>query len=110
MWHGGPMKLATILLLAAITVAAQTQTRPTTTDPGGANLPAQKIGPNDLLNISVYDAPELTRTVRVGADGLIRLPMLKRQIKADGLMPAQLESAIAEAVTAEQLIVDPCVP
>ena len=102
------MKLPILLLLAAITVAAQTQ-RPITTDPGGANLPAQKIGPNDLLNISVYDAPELTRTVRVGADGLIRLPMLKRQIKADGLMPAQLESAIAEAVTAEQLIVDPFV-
>src|SRR5437667_7500862 len=35
--------------------------------------------------------------------------MLKRQIKADGLMPAQLESAIAEAVTAEQLLVDPFV-
>ena len=102
------MKLA-ILVLAAITAAAQTQPRPITTDPGGANLPAQKIGPNDLLNISVYDAPELTRTVRVGADGLIRLPMLKRQIKAEGLMPAQLESAIAEAVTAEQLLVDPFV-
>ena len=101
------MKLA-ILLLAAIALAAQTQ-HPISTDPGGANLPAQKIGPNDLLNISVYDAPELTRTVRVGADGLIRLPMLKRQIKADGLMPAQLESAIAEAVTAEQLLVDPFV-
>lgn len=103
------MKLPIILLLTAITVAAQTQPHPIATDPGGANLPAQKIGPNDLLNISVYDAPELTRTVRVGADGLIRLPMLKRQIKADGLMPAQLEAAIADAVTAEQLIVDPFV-
>src|SRR5207244_2325646 len=91
------MKLPILLLLAAIAVAAQTQ-HPIAVDPGGSNLPAQKIGPNDLLNISVYDAPELTRTVRVGADGLIRLPMLKRQIKADGLMPAQLESAIAEAV------------
>ena len=101
------MKLA-ILLFAVITLAAQTQ-HPIAADPGGANLPAQKIGPNDLLNISVYDAPELTRTVRVGADGLIRLPMLKRQIKADGLMPSQLESAIAEAVTAEQLLVDPFV-
>src|SRR5882724_10997342 len=102
------MKLPILLLLAAITVTAQTQ-RPIATDPGGANLPAQKIGPNDLLAISVYDAPELTRTVRVGADGLIRLPMFKRQIKADGLMPAQLEAAIAEAVIAEQLIVDPFV-
>src|SRR5438874_6257258 len=102
------MKLA-VLILAAITAAAQTQPRPITTEFGGANLPAQKIGPNDLLNISVYDAPELTRTVRVGADGLIRLPMLKRQIKADGLMPAELESAIAAAVKEEQLIVEPFV-
>jgi polysaccharide export outer membrane protein len=78
-------------------------------DAGAANLPAQKIGPNDLIAISVYDAPELTRTVRVGADGFIRLPMRKRQIKADGLMPGELESAIADALRSEQLIVDPLV-
>ena len=42
----------------------------------GANLPAQRIGASDLVAVSVYDAPELTRTVRVGADGFIRLPML----------------------------------
>ena len=35
------------------------------------NLPAHEIGPKDLLSVSVYDAPELTRTVRVGDDGLI---------------------------------------
>ena len=28
-------------------------------------------------------APELTRTVRGGADGLMRLPMLKQRIKAE---------------------------
>src|ERR1035438_8835074 len=59
----------------------------------GANLPAQPIGANDLIAVSVYDAPELTRTVRVGADGLIRLPMLKQRVKAQGLMPGELESA-----------------
>ncbi len=53
-----------------------------------ANLPAQRIGPNDLIAVSVYDSPELTRTVRVGADGLIRLPMLKQRIQAEGLLPA----------------------
>ena len=56
-----------------------------------ANLPAQKIGPRDLIVIQVYDSPELTRSVRVGADGLIRLPMLKQRIQAEGLMPAELE-------------------
>jgi polysaccharide export outer membrane protein len=74
-----------------------------------ANLPAQPIGANDLIAVLVYDAPELTRTVRVSADGFIRLPMLKKRVKAEGLMPGELESAIGEALEAEQLIVDPFV-
>ena len=61
------------------------------------------------MPISVYDAPELTRTVRVGADGFMRLPMLKQRIKAEGLMPGELEAAIAAALVAEQLMVDPFV-
>jgi polysaccharide biosynthesis/export protein len=74
-----------------------------------ANLPAQRLGPNDLVAVSVYDAPELTRTVRVGADGYLQLPMLKRRIQAEGLMPGELEDAIATSLRAEQLIVDPLV-
>src|ERR1035438_3747717 len=68
------------------------------------NLPAQPVGANDLVAVSVYDTPELSRTVRIGADGFMRLPMLKRRIKAQGLMPSELESAIAEALQAEKLI------
>jgi polysaccharide export outer membrane protein len=73
------------------------------------NLPAQKIGADDLVGISVYDSPELTRTVRVSAEGQIRLPMLKRAIPAAGLLPRELESAIAGALRAEQILVDPVV-
>ncbi len=73
------------------------------------NLPAQKIRPNDLVGVSVYGEPDLTRTVRVGADGSIRLPMLKDKIKADGLMPEELEQAIAEALKTQEILVDPFV-
>jgi len=73
------------------------------------NLPAQKIRPNDLVGVSVYGEPDLTRTVRVGADGTIRLPMLKDKIKADGLMPEELERAVAEALKAQEILVDPFV-
>lgn len=73
------------------------------------NLPAQKIGPRDLVAIQVYDSPELTRTVRIGADGMIRLPMLKQRIKAEGLMPNELEGALAEALEEEGILVDPLV-
>ncbi|MGD0199310.1 MAG: polysaccharide biosynthesis/export family protein [Bryobacteraceae bacterium] len=76
---------------------------------GVPNLPAQRIAGNDLIAVSVYDSPELTRTVRVGADGMIRLPMLKERIRADGLLPGALENAIAEALNSEQILVDPIV-
>jgi polysaccharide export outer membrane protein len=75
----------------------------------GANLPAQVIGANDLIHVAVYDAPELTRTVRVGPDGYIRLPMLVRQIKAAGLMPANLETSIAEGLMSEKILKRPYV-
>src|SRR5205085_11075379 len=76
---------------------------------GTANLPAQRIGADDLIALQVYDSPEFTRTVRVGPDGDIRLPMVKQRIKAEGLMPNELEAKIAEALKQEQLIVDPFV-
>mgnify|MGYP001086303990 CR=1 FL=1 len=86
------------------------QTRlPQVPDTTVANLPAQRIRANDLVAVSVYDAPEFTRTVRVGADGHIRLPMLKRRISAEGLLPAELESAIASALQSEGILVDPAV-
>ena len=90
---------------------AQTRTTGGTGAPDtqGGNLPARPIGPNDLVAVSVYDAPEQSRTVRVDDDGFIRLPMLKQLVKAQGLMPPQLESAIAKALRDEQIIVDPFV-
>ena len=75
----------------------------------GTNLPAQPIGPADLLAISVYGAPELTRTVRVSPEGLIRLPMLREKIDARGLMPAEVETRLAAALAQEQILLDPTV-
>jgi polysaccharide biosynthesis/export protein len=103
-----------ILLLFAFSSVAFPQSHPavmpeisTTTLP--LNLPAQKIGPNDLISVSVYDAPEFTRAVRVGADGQIRFPMLTARIDARDALPSELETTIAEALVRENLIVDPFV-
>jgi polysaccharide export outer membrane protein len=74
-----------------------------------ANLPAQTIGPADLLAISVYGAPEFTRTVRVSGESRIRLPMLRDQIDVQGLLPAEVEIKIAAALAQEQILVDPAV-
>ena len=102
------MKLLT-LFLVLVPAWIQGQVRPGGLTEASTNLPAQKIGPRDLIAIQVYDSPELTRTIRVGADGNIRLPMLKQQIKGEGLMPNDLEDVIAKALAEEDLIVDPFV-
>jgi len=111
-----PMTLSGIcLLLLAAGAWAQQQPqsdRRAATPDGSyfnANLPAQPLGANDLIAVSVYDAPEFSRTVRVSEDGFIRLPMLKQRIKADGVMPAAMETAIAEALVREKLLVEPFV-
>src|ERR1700744_2589304 len=74
-----------------------------------SNLPTQPVGPDDLLAVSVYDSPELTRTVRVDAGGNIRLPMLKDPIQVQGMVPSQLESAVAKALIKGKVLVDPVV-
>lgn len=78
-------------------------------DAGNANLPRQKIGPNDLLAISVYDAPEFTRTVRVSPEGDLTLPMLAKKIEAAGLLPAAVEKSIADQLVADGILVKPVV-
>src|SRR5882724_7065790 len=87
-----------VALLFAGASLVLSQGRGSSTGEVTANLPAQKIGPRDLIAIQVYDSPELTRTVRIGADGFVRLPMLKQRFKAEGMMPADLEAAIAGAL------------
>lgn len=49
-----------------------------------------QIGPEDLLEISVLEAPELNRTVRVSADGEISLALLGT-VRAAGLTSRELE-------------------
>lgn len=100
------MKSSAFLLLLAGAIgisSAQAQTA------APANLPAHKIRSNDLVGVSIYGEPDLTRTVRVGSDGTIRLPLLEQKIKADGLMPEELEKAIGAAFEAEQILVNPFV-
>lgn len=112
----GPVQLRFIpafglatLLVSTVYAQNPPPVRPLTPAQTGENLPTQKIGANDLIAVAVYDSPELTRTIRVTGEGLIRLPMLKKPIKAEGLFPSDLEAAIAHDLIAGELLVDPIV-
>jgi polysaccharide biosynthesis/export protein len=52
------------------------------------------IAPQDVLDVDVFDYPELTRTVRVSSDGTIGLPLLG-QLRAVGLTVEALRKDIA---------------
>lgn len=77
--------------------------------PEAANLPVEQIGKNDLIGITVYDCPELTRTVRVDSNADIHLPMLLHPVHAGGLYPSDLEHAIVLALVTDKVLIDPIV-
>ena len=118
---GSTMKNLAIVLLTLVAAGVlHAQDQPSTTGTmragagatslnASANLPVERIGKNDLIGITVYDSPELTRTVRVDSDGTIRLPMLEKHIQAAGLYPEDLEKAISADLIDEQVLVDPIV-
>ena len=56
------------------------------------------IGPGDVLEILVWQEPELSRTVRVRLDGKISLP-LADEIQAAGNTPMQIKQLITTALS-----------
>jgi len=72
-------------------------------------LPPRPIAGGDLLSISVYGSPELSRTARVSEEGLIRLPMLKAPMEARGVAPTELERRVSKALGDAGILVDPSV-
>jgi polysaccharide export outer membrane protein len=72
-------------------------------------LPAQKIGPGDLISIAVSDCPELTRNFRVSSDGSLPLPLLKERITAVGKEPQEIELEITDALIKDEVLVRPVV-
>ncbi|MGB7844223.1 MAG: polysaccharide biosynthesis/export family protein [Candidatus Acidiferrum sp.] len=65
--------------------------------PSPSSVGAQEyhIGADDLLSITVFEAQELNREVRVSAGGEISLPLLGA-VRAAGLTPRELEIVLQE--------------
>jgi polysaccharide export outer membrane protein len=59
---------------------------------------AYEIGPEDVLDISVWKSPELSRTVPVRPDGKVSLPLIN-DIQAAGFTPSDLRQQIVTRLT-----------
>jgi len=62
-----------------------------------------RLGVNDLLEISVYQEPDLSKVVRVSHDGSISFPLLGNLAVA-GLSAKELESKITDLLAADYLV------
>ncbi len=67
--------------------------------PSKADAETYIIGPEDVLAISVWKEPELTRAVPVRPDGKITLPLVG-DIVASGHTPKELQESITKALAA----------
>jgi polysaccharide export outer membrane protein len=64
-------------------------------DSASRSHPDYRIGPEDLLEISVFDVPELSRSVRVSASGEVSLPLLGA-VRVSGLSALESERLLTE--------------
>lgn len=65
--------------------------------PGVAQVGAYRVGPQDVLQVTIFNQPELTGKFTVGADGSFTFPHVGA-IKAAGLTARELEAALTTAL------------
>ena len=65
------------------------------------------IGNGDLLNVTVFDVPELSRDVRVSQSGTIGIPLVPTRLHVVGLTESQAEQVIADVLQANGLVSHP---
>jgi polysaccharide export outer membrane protein len=99
------LAIASVCLCASV---AQAQAPPPATPPAAAPRAADavitpddgdyKIGPEDVLDISVWKNEELSRTVPVRPDGKVSLPLVN-DIQAAGLTPSRLRQELTRRLS-----------
>jgi polysaccharide export outer membrane protein len=87
--------------LVLVSTGAQGQETPTETTGVvyADTTPPYRFYPGDEIEVTVFSAPELTRTVTVGPDGRIALPLVGA-VRAADLTAAELHDALASAYAA----------
>jgi len=102
------LSAAGIDAVSAQTASTQTQTAVSPPAPAAVPRPPKdaspmpltdyQIGPEDVLDIAVWNNPAMSRTTPVRPDGMISLPLLN-DIQAAGLTPMQLRDTITTKLT-----------
>jgi len=87
-----------LMTMVAVTDASAQQAAPTAAKgkpPAPSGLDDYKIGPEDVLAISVWKNEPMSRVLPVRPDGMISLPLLD-DVMAAGLTPTELRNVLAQ--------------
>lgn len=108
MWTRSPavLALAGAAIVAGCASNQQSTSYAALPDAGAVTPPpglTGHIGPDDLLEIVVLEAPELTRTTRVATDGTIAMPLIG-SVSATGKTSQQLGAAIAAKLRGKYMV------
>lgn len=94
-WFAAYLAVALVVAPATSSALALAQDSPSTTPASGsAHDSSYVIGNSDVLAVTVWKQPDISRSVPVRPDGRISLPLVG-ELQAAGLTPLQLEQAIA---------------
>ena len=90
----------------ALTLGAEQNLQPDQTSSSKQIPVSLKIAPGDLLHITVFDVPEMTQEVRVGADGKAQLALIG-DIALAGLTGQEAAGTIARELRNKKLLLSP---
>jgi polysaccharide biosynthesis/export protein len=103
------LALALTAALGCLYTASAQDVSPQTAVQGGSNSSSMAtassgvpigdslIYPEDVLNVYVYDVPELSRDYPVNSAGTITIPLLPKPVQAAGLSPEELARSLEES-------------
>lgn len=94
--------LAVLLACGRLQCSAQSDSGQSTSDPKQASV----ISGGDLLEIAVFESPDLSTKVRVGEDGEVLLP-LAENVHLQGLTVADASEVIRRRLMERRLVKDP---
>jgi len=88
------MPVARLIFCIALVMSSSVFASPAQQDTPPLQVNDYRIGPKDLLEITVFGLPELSQTVRVSEDGSITMSILGR-VDVSGLTAQELEKKLA---------------
>lgn len=108
-------------LLLAVSTAVGGQGTPSSLDGASSTVAGERVlgrvpktaaheylvAANDLLDVHVFDVPELSRSYRVSESGTISLPLLSEPIEAVGLTLDQLAAVIKDRLRTSGMVSSP---